>query len=237
MNKPKSLIIVLILLSACSVTHRSICFTKLKPFSVEEIYTLNQDTISLNLSFEGLNHNCLAIGLEMINKTNRPISVVPALFYYKASGRIKLDSIGSDCKYYSLDYQKERDSLILLKDSLSQAKNPYFKKRQSTCEEMKTGLINGTVELVLGLPLGSIEENREEDEENWKESCVINLNDIELQLTFWRHSALKETILAPRDTVEGSLLFPIDTTLNQIVFELPINNRIHSFPFKQTFRR
>lgn len=237
MKSPKYLIIFCLLVSACSINQTSIYFTKLRPLDNKETKILRQDSLSLNLSFEGLNKNRLAMGVELINQSDKAISIVPALFYYKALTIVKSDSIIADRNYYSLDYQKERDSLLVLKDSLSQAKNPYSKKYQSTCKLMKTGLKNGAVELIFGLSSGSIEENRQEDEGNWYENHAANLTRIESQLVFWRDLALKETILAPKDTILGSLIFPIDTTLKQLVFELPINSRIYSFPFKQTFHK
>ena len=237
MNNPKYLSIFCLIFVSCSI-QTSIYFTKLRPLASEETKTLMQDSLSLRLSFEGINNERLAIGLEMINKSENSISVMPALFYYKALPEVKPVSIVSDRQYYSFDYKKEIDSLILLKDSLSQAKNPYSKTRKKLKEQLKDGLIESTVELIMpGLSLGDMEKNRQEDEEDWDAQRTENLISTNSQLLFWNNSALKETVLAPNDTIQGSLLFPIDTTLKQIVFELPINNKVFTFPFKQTFKR
>ena len=238
MNAPKYLIIYCLLLSACSVIQTSIYFTKLRPLASVETKTFMQDSLSLRLLFEGINNKRLAIGLEMINKSENSISVLPASFYYKALPGVKSASIILDRKYCSLDYKKEIDSLIFLKDSLSQAKNPYSKIRKKLKEQLKDGLIESAVELIMpGLSLGDMEKSRQEDEEDWDAQRTESLISTNSQLLFWKNSALKETVLAPNDTIQGSLLFPIDTTLKQIIFELPINNKVFSFPFKQTFKR
>ena len=237
MNNTKYLSICCLLFVSCSI-QSSIYFTKLRPLLSENTNPFTQDSLCLSLSFEGINNERLAIALEMINNTDNSISVQPALFYYKDLVKAKPDSMSSDRKYYSLDYKKEIDNLKLLKDSLSQAKNPYSKTRKKLKQHLKDGLIESTVELIMpGLSLGDMEKNRQEDEENWDAQRIESLVSTNSQLLFWKNSVLKDTILASNDTIQGCLLFPIDTTLKQILFVLPFKNKIFYFPFQQTFKR
>jgi len=176
------------------------------------------------------NHN-FKFEVFIRNKTTDSIFVNPASFKYSLiSEKIETDSNFT----YGITPAERIEQLEIQEDSLKNKKNPYSLADKSVKEIATEGLISGTIGLLFGQNGEELESQRQENEDEWEQERNLQVNKVNEELYFWNNNALLPFIIPPNNEVSGKVLFPVSLSTKEIKIEIPIQNDVYNFRFKQS---
>ena len=224
----KNSICILFILASCT-TQRMATSSKLMLYRIEND-TKFSDNQEVTVDYKGLYNENYKFEVLIRNKSKDSIFVNPALFkYIIISGKIRTDSTFIN----AINPEERIEQLGLIEDSLKNVKNPYSLADKSVKEIATEGLISGTIGLIFGHNGEELESQRKKNEDEWEQEHNLQLNKRNEELNFWNNNVLLPFMIPPKSEVSRKVLFPVSLNTNEIKIEIPIQNVVYNFRFKQ----
>lgn len=181
----------------------------------------------LRLDYVGLQNCNYEFKVFIANQSKDSIFVTPDSLRYSF--------ISKDNEiFHSISPEERSKQLKIQKNKLKNEKNPYSLSSKSIREVVTEGFIQGAIAYLFGQDPEELEEQREQDEDDWQRKHDLKLVEIKKKLNFWNNSVLLPGIIAPQEEVTGKILFPVYPDAQAIKIEIPVQDIVYNFRFKQT---
>ena len=234
-----AIILSSILFTNCSVHPDAVM--KLTPehidldwFKGKQISTLNNDSISILISFDRTLNNNYLFDVEVTNNSDQKIIVSPELFNYKVTKKIK-NEILTDTPISALDPEVK---VMELQKSYSLHKSEMETQNMFYALGYFLQFANQTKALVTN----DVELSQDTDERTRRMREDELLDDVRNQRIqqslsnssyFWEMLALRKTSLKKNQSISGKVFFPIDESAKTLEFFFPIDENELRITFNQ----
>jgi Asp-tRNA(Asn)/Glu-tRNA(Gln) amidotransferase C subunit len=203
-------------------------------FKGKQISKLNNDSISILISFDRTLNNNYLFDVEVTNNSEKKIIVSPELFSYKVTQKIKNKTL-TDLSTFALDPEIK---VLELQKSYSLHKSEVETQNMFYALGYFLQFANQTKALVTN----DVELSNEVDENTRKMKEDELLDDVRNQRIqeslssssyFWEMLALRKTTLRKNESISGKVFFPVDVSAKTIDFCFPINEKELHISFNQ----
>jgi hypothetical protein len=225
----KNTIFILLILVSCT-TQRIATSSKLMIFSIDSDTKFSENH-EVRVDYKGIYNENYKFEVIIRNKSTDSIFVNPASFKYSLTSEI----IGTDSKFIPVINPEARiEQLEIQEDSLKNKKNPYSLTNKSVKKIVTEGLVSGTIGLIFSQNGEELESQRQVNEHDWEYEHNLQLTKVNEELIFWNNNALLPIMIPPQNEVSGKVLFPVSLITKEIKIEIPIQNDVYNFRYKQS---